>query len=297
MAHLRSRQFLALGVVIGALLLTIILVLAGLDAISLVTGAAVVAAAFTVVIGVWLEPARRAQKATRQRERAASRQAKRRAVRQRKVVHGAELRLFSQLEALAWLQSELDLRRPLPPTRGAAAAPDALLELLRILDDTRPEIVLELGSGVSTIVAAARLKAADRGRIVALEHDPGYAAQTRSHLVAQGLERWAQVVDAPLRDVEIEGDGYRWYELNADVPTTIEVLFVDGPPGVTGPLARYPALPLLRERLAPGATLLIDDGSRLDERAMVERWQTEVDGLLVRDLPLAKGAFLITMPS
>jgi hypothetical protein len=56
-------------------------------------------------------------------------------------------------------------------------------------------------------------------------------------------------------------------------------------------------LPLLRERLAPGATLLIDDGSRPDERAMVERWQTEVEGLLVRELPLAKGAFLITMPS
>ena len=296
MSRLHRRYLASVAVIVVALVGASILGVAGLDALSLVTGAAVVAGAFVVIIGLWLEPADRARRAAQRRERKATHLAEQRAVRLRHVVHAAERRLFSQLEALAWLRDELELQRPLPPTRGAAAAPDALLELVRIIDDTRPAIIVELGSGVSTVVAAARLKAAGRGRVVALEHDAGYAETTRSELSVQGLGGWATVVDAPLRAVRVGNETYRWYEIGSEVPALIDVLFVDGPPGSVGALARYPALPLLRERLAPLATIFVDDGARADERQMVARWASEIEGLDVRELPLAKGAFRLTMP-
>ena len=44
----------------------------------------------------------------------------------------------------------------------------------------------------------------------------------------------------------------------------IDLLLVDGPPAyaVGHGLARYPALPVLRDRLAPGATVVLDDVER-----------------------------------
>ena len=191
-------------------------------------------------------------------------------------MHAAEKRLFSQLEALAWLRDELQLKNPLPPTRGTAAAPDALLELIRVIDRSGARSIVELGSGVSTIVCARRLQQAGEGRIVALEHEPRYARATRAELAAQGLEDFALVIDAPLVDHVIDGAAWPFYELGPDVPERIEALFIDGPPKPIGPLARYPALPLLRDRLVPGATALLDDGNRPDELEMVGRWRAEI---------------------
>jgi predicted O-methyltransferase YrrM len=211
-------------------------------------------------------------------------------------IEAAEARLFSQLEALDWLRAELQLAHPLPATRGYAAAPDALVELVRIIDRRAPAQVLELGSGVSTIVIARRLQQSGGGHVTALEHQPEHAERTRAELQAQGLTAVANVVDAPLRKVSIGPGSWSWYELGAGLPVAVDAVFVDGPPGATGSLARYPALPLLRDRLAPGATLFVDDGDRPDEREMVRRWQAEVEGLEATHLSLLKGAWLLTMP-
>ena len=54
---------------------------------------------------------------------------------------------------------------------------------------------------------------------------------------------------------------------------------VDGPPGRTTKLARYPAVPALREKLRPGATVMLDDCHRRDERETLRRWLDEVPGL------------------
>ena len=64
--------------------------------------------------------------------------------------------------------------------------------------------------------------------------------------------------------------------------TDIDLLIVDGPPGSTGTRARFPAYPLLSERLAPSALILVDDLQRSDERAVVDAW-LEMGG--VSELP------------
>src|SRR3712207_7775099 len=51
-----------------------------------------------------------------------------------------------------------------------------------------------------------------------------------------------------------------WYSTSAlaDVDE-INLLLVDGPPGNTSKLARYPAVPALRDKLGPGATVMLDE--------------------------------------
>jgi hypothetical protein len=290
---MRRPLFLA-SAAMAALASALVLALAlDADGASLLFGAAAVAISFTVVVGAWLRPLEHRR---RRQHRHEERKARQRAIRTRAAVHSAERRLYSQLEALSWLRDELKLATPLPPTRGAAAAPDALLELLRIIDRSHATSVLELGSGVSTIVCARRLQQAGSGHVVALEHLPEYAVATRTQITAQGLDAFATVLDAPLRDVRIGDDTWNWYELGPGVPEAVDLLFIDGPPKLTGTLARYPALPLLRDRLLPGANVLVDDGDRTDEHEMVRRWEAEIEGIGVQHLPFAKGAWLLTMP-
>ena len=291
----RLRRPLPLtAIVVAALFLALLAaVVSGADIASLVLGSVLVAGAFAVAVAAWLRPLRRDQ---RKAERRSERKARQRTRRTRAAVHAAERRSFSQLEALSWLRDELQLKSPLPPTRGAAAAPDALLELVRIIDRSAARSLVDLGSGVSTVVCARRLQQAGEGHIWALEHMPEYAEATRAEIAAQGLEGFATVLDAPLVDVRIGDRTWSWYEIGPQVPQRIDALFVDGPPKRTGSLARYPALPLLRDRLAPGATLFLDDGDRPDEREVVRRWQAETEGLAVRHIEFAKGAWLVTMP-
>ncbi len=308
-------------VLIGLLLAALAALALGADAVSFALGAAVVAAAFVVLVVSGMGTASRSRRRDRRRggpgggrgaragsgsaggkhrgaggPHAAEREVRIQGRRTIDAIEAAEARLFSQLEALDWLHVELQLAHPLPATRGYAAAPDALVELVRIIDREAPGTVLELGSGVSTIVMARRLQQLGRGRLVALEHLPEHAERTRAELLSQGLADVASVVDAPLEVVSVGPATWSWYELGPEVPVVIDALFVDGPPGATGSLARYPALPLLRDRLAPAATIFVDDGDRPDEREMVRRWQSEVDGLQANHLPLVKGAWLLAMP-
>ncbi len=296
--------------VLGALALALAISLVlGADALSLVVGAATVAVAFALVVVLWFVPAQRAARRRRRREHKARRQAReadRKAARRlaseqqqatRRLVNESERRLLIRLELRDWLARELDLPRPLPPTRSYAASPDLLVELVRLIDRALPEQVVELGGGVSSVVIARRLAQHGRGRLTTLEHHREYAAATRAELDAFGVAERARVIDAPLVELTLEGETWPWYTLGAEVPERIDLLFVDGPPGVTRPHARYPAVPLLRERLAPGAGVLLDDTDRAEEQEIVRRWCAQVEGLTAEELMIARGAALLVMPA
>jgi hypothetical protein len=58
----------------------------------------------------------------------------------------------------------------------------------------------------------------------------------------------------------------------------VDVLVVDGPPGDTGLLARYPAVPVLRKAMSPTCVVLLDDANRADEQAIGKRWAEVLGG-------------------
>jgi predicted O-methyltransferase YrrM len=137
----------------------------------------------------------------------------------------------------------------------------------------RPRVV-ECGSGFSTL-ELARLVRERGGRLVSLEHDAFWAGRVREHLAAAGLAGTAEVVLAPLE----AGAGLPWYAAAAlqSLPDHIDVLLVDGPPAFEpgSGLSRYPALPVLMERLAAGAVVVLDDIDREGEQRVLEAWTGE----------------------
>ena len=202
--------------------------------------------------------------------------------------------LFQSIQLLRILESELQLDRPLPPMRGMAAGPDFLLLLARHARAAAPQTVLECGSGVSTLVLARCLQLNGSGHVYSLEQDPQFAAETRDRLAENGLMEWATVVDAPLTDLELNGKKYSWYKSSAIPANSIDMLIVDGPPTWLGPLARYPAGPLLLPRLNLGGTVFVDDTVRSDEANMVSMWLKEFPDVKGRDVDCEKGCAILT---
>ncbi|MCB9284432.1 MAG: class I SAM-dependent methyltransferase [Lewinellaceae bacterium] len=180
---------------------------------------------------------------------------------------------FAQVEALFYLHSRLQLRRALPRMRSFGISPDFANVVVDYVLKVRPEVIVECGGGISTLVNGYLLEQQGRGHVYALEHDANFARQTLEELQRHALTNWATVIHAPLENFQLEGKDWKWYAAKGwkDLPG-IDFLIVDGPPAFVQENARYPAFPLLLAKLNPGATVLVDDCIRPDDKHTVEKW-------------------------
>jgi predicted O-methyltransferase YrrM len=207
------------------------------------------------------------------------------------VVKKLSLDLSQSLQNTELLTYELGLKRPLPPLRGWVASPDVLLALVRHVRRARPSVILECGSGASTLVLAQAAKLNGRGRVYSIDHDADFARRTREMLEEYGLSDWAEISHAPLRPIEIGGAQWQWYAPEA-LPATppIDLLFIDGPPSPNlESTTRYPAGPMLFQRLAPGGSVFADDTKRPGETEVLRRWAREFPHLAQHEHFCEKG--------
>jgi predicted O-methyltransferase YrrM len=202
---------------------------------------------------------------------------------------------FRQLEALQNLNAVLPANDVLPATRGWAASPDLLAVLVDLVVAERPSLVVECGSGASTLwLALAMRRFGIDGRIVALDHDPVFGGKTRDLLARHDVGDLAEVRDAPLESFSLDGETYSWYARRAWQDLTgIDLLFVDGPPATTGHLARYPALPLLSGALSPVVTAVLDDLVVPDMQKVLRLWLDAYPDWGSEILPLEKQAAVL----
>ncbi len=195
----------------------------------------------------------------------------------------------SQIEPLLALGARLRPRRPLPPLRGYAIAPDFALMLTTLIDEERPRLVVETGSGASTLVIAYALEKLGRGHVVALELDAGYAARTRAEIELHGLAAYATVVHAPLGPIEIDGERFTWHALSAlDGLDDIDLVVDDSPPRYLGEMLRYASLPTFAKRLRPDGLFVIDFIDE-EEREILARWRRRHPEFVQEHLDTKKG--------
>jgi predicted O-methyltransferase YrrM len=186
---------------------------------------------------------------------------------------GLATRHPQEVEALLQLYGKISPTAPMPPAGNWALNPTGVLNLYAIVERECPGLVVELGSGTSTVWLGYAVTRQGRGRVVSVDHLVSYAEQTRSAIDLHELGAVSEVRVAHLVETAVDGEIYQWYESEvlADLQQ-IDLLFVDGPPGDTGHDARYPAVPQLLDRLADGALVVLDDVDRDDEQEIVERW-------------------------
>jgi len=201
---------------------------------------------------------------------------------------------YQQIESLFSIFSQIRFNAPLPKTRGSAVAPDFIAMLIGMIQEKKPKLIVELGSGISTIISAYTLQSIGLGVVISLDHEEKYSSITRENLIRHNLQDIATVIHAPLKRINVNGSDYLWYDLDSlKNVEKIDLLIVDGPPHVERTTARYPALPLLFDRLSEDAVVVLDDARREGEKQAVQMWLKEFDHLSAEFFPLEDGACVI----
>lgn len=187
-----------------------------------------------------------------------------------------------KFETVQEVESLMQLQRMYPDTvqvpllGGWAMDPAAMLSILKLIYEQRPSVIVECGSGTSSVWIAHALRSIGKGRLISLDQSPEFAAKTQAELNRLGLQDWVEVRVGELREVELSGTVFNWYDTAVlEGIDQVDVLIVDGPPGSTQPLARYPALPLVAHVLSNEACIIVDDATRKDEQKMMARWRRE----------------------
>lgn len=182
----------------------------------------------------------------------------------------------------------------LPPTRGWAASPDFLLVLARHILENKPGVVVECGSGVSTIVITQCLKQLGTGHLYSLDHDLHFSNKTMHELSTLELSEWVTMNSSPLTDHQIDGQDWSWYSIDKLDCPAIDMLVIDGPPAGVDGLARYPAGPILFPKLNEEAKVFLDDAARPGEQEVISRWRSEFPDWVTSEEPCEKGCTVLS---
>lgn len=169
----------------------------------------------------------------------------------------------------ALLLDRLDLPPGSLPNLGSWKADTYLLH--RIVDEIetlRPQCVVELGSGASSLVIAKALQGAGEGTLCSYDQHEPFIEEMQRWLREFGAD--AQFRHAPLTHREAGWPGL-WYDLTG-LPPAIDMLVIDGPPWAVHPYARGMAETLFA-RIVPGGVVMLDDAARPGERVVARRWR------------------------
>ena len=194
---------------------------------------------------------------------------------------------YRQSEAMQQLLSLLKFSAPVPPTRSWAASPDLLLTLAQLVRNHNPKLVVELGSGVSTLVVAK----AGAKKVISIDNSAEFAGKTRDML----KEHKVRGVEIRVAELKAHISGVDWYDTNVikDLKR-IDLLIVDGPPGSKNPQARMPARAEFIAKLSPKAIIVIDDVNREGERKLAEAFAKALPNHVLTIYPHEKGTAVIS---
>ncbi|MGH7386275.1 MAG: class I SAM-dependent methyltransferase, partial [Candidatus Rokuibacteriota bacterium] len=172
-------------------------------------------------------------------------------------------------------------------------------QLLFVLEELKPRVILELGSGTSTVIVARALQALGYPpeMHIAVDHDARYLRNTIQLARVNGVEQFVRFEHCPLAPVP--GYTLPWY---SDVPdrigrAQIDLVIVDGPPAYEPgkERSREPALPVIRSFLSERAVVILDDANREAEGRILERWLQDYPEFSLTRVREGKGVAILTL--
>lgn len=218
-----------------------------------------------------------------------------------------------QLECFYGIQSYIE--RGVKPLsfHGWPISPDIGLYITGLIDSNNYDVIIEFGSGTSTVLMAKALQMKQLSlpvrtdtdkrskgdkkpvltnsdyvdlpsKIVTFEHNSYYYDITLKALENNDVGHLVDLVHAPLVDYKYKDESqYLYYNCEYKLNQLANVfkdrkmnvlVLVDGPPGGTNKNARFPALVNLLNILPENVfTIVMDDYNRSDEKEIMDLWQ------------------------
>ena len=212
---------------------------------------------------------------------------------------------FKQFGAYLQIQNLLQFELPLDFTLNRTNSTDYLLivlkEFLNLIKKKGTVTVLEAGSGVSTVVLGLALKRfSPESVLFSLVHDYDLFLKIQEDLKFYELEQ-ISLLYAPFVSYEIDGNEWFWYDttgLFKRLEQKLDLLILNSFPETAQYVNRYPALPVLREKLSDDFVLVLEDSSRKGEEEAVYRWKRELQLFKSREIDTEKRTLVIkSIPS
>lgn len=233
-----------------------------------------------------------------------------------KLLKSETLNATKQIEAFLGVQNYFHTGELIGNMHGWPISPDFALYLIELLETNDYDLIIEFGSGVSTVIMAktlAKIASHRQGKRkteqIAFEHLERYHADTSAKLKQAGLAEAVQVVLAPLQPYTApNGNIYSYYSCNDTLAAYAKrpqseglriLIVVDGPPASTGKNARYPALPIVISHYVDAhVDLVLDDYRRDDEKEIAQFWLADVQSTgqqaNITEIKLEKEACLLS---
>jgi hypothetical protein len=233
----------------------------------------------------------------------------------------------SQVESFIQIQSFLNEGGNLFDFHGWPISPDIGLFLLNLMRENDYDLIIEFGSGTTTALFARAVEVLShqvinakntnnkpfnqipiKTSIISFEHDVLYYHKTLQTLKTQCLEDRVRLLHAPLVDWNDGNKTYLYYDCQATLDELAQqhasrelriLLLVDGPPGVTCPNSRYPAVPFVFKAFGKHQIdVVLDDANRSEEKQVIDLWKNfwkkRSFRLTERFVPSEKGIYLAT---
>ena len=184
--------------------------------------------------------------------------------------------IYDRIDSLFSIHHMIDIKSPLPIMNDWAITSDYGLDLMKMAIAKGKGSIIDVGSGVSTLIFGYVLQKRGAGKVIALEHDKTFYNATKKMIKEHQLEDFVDLYYCPLIEYVINKNKWLWYDFSkVKFPADVSIVNIDGPPGATQPLARYPAVPLLIEYVGTNTTILLDDGAREDETEIAAQWTAD----------------------
>jgi predicted O-methyltransferase YrrM len=187
----------------------------------------------------------------------------------------------AQRIAEAWnsIYKLLPTLKTLPALSSFSLAPDAGLLILKQILQSKPATIVELGSGISTMLISRLIEQEGlTTKLISIESDNDCMIECQQELIFQGTSKHVTFIYAPLTNNDVDGTNMLWYNSSVIPEGEIDMLIIDGPPERKGTSARYPAIPVLQKQLSHQAIIIADDCGRKDVKDAVEKWMKLLKG-------------------
>ncbi len=227
------------------------------------------------------------------------------------------------IENLVGLQNYLNTGDLPLNQHGWSINTDMAMFLIEKLEAEKYDLVIEFGSGNSTVLfgkVMKKLLSNQLGteqpcgtnipkRVLAFEHNSHYHEQSKALLRQTGVDHLVELVLAPLVKYDYQDNQYLYYDCDEALSLMSErfknetpkiLVLVDGPPGDTGIHARFPALPkLLNHFSTANIDLILDDYIRPEEKVVADNWIDLVNQRAIsyteQKIPLEKGTICVSI--